>query len=586
MGAIVVVAWVLGACGDPDCPSNSAVDHTGRCVLIPSPTDAGEEVDDSGMPTATADGGVNADPGLDGAVATDAGRPIAIDGCVRQRFYADADGDGHGDPTSYAEGCAAPDGWVERFDDCDDACPTCYPGHDETCDHQDNDCNGLTDDGLPMLTYYRDCDRDGYGLAADPLVDCTMPRGYADAGDDCNDGDALVHPGASERCNGGDDNCNIRIDEGLIGVRGPIITLGDVAMLGNYRQPDIDVVPYDDGSTTGFMVAWSAADARLYFRIVDIDGNPVTGDVAIDARDRPQGMPALAVNKGNVLIGWQDDAGLQARLLRDPLRGSYSPRREVASGTGPHLASIVPVDAFRYAVVWLDAALNRYRARLFDFTTEDVVGAIVDLHTRTSTEEPRHAPTTLEVGVGLAPHPFGLVAVSDQRRGDGRPTTYLYKLHDGGSGVTVTNGPFRTPFPFDAVSTPMAAPLRNLPGTRGFLFPSADFATSSPRFSGAGVTPGAHRSDPSIAAAVAPQVGRIVDATGAPAQVEVLRIVDGATDASVYWHARDGGGAFGSGELIHTGAELAARVVYVREGVSFVIFADGGELMAKRLACR
>ena len=58
-------------------------------------------------------------------------------------FYADADGDGYGDPGSTSELCAESDGWVEDFSDCDDADGAVSPAAEEVCgDGIDNDCDG------------------------------------------------------------------------------------------------------------------------------------------------------------------------------------------------------------------------------------------------------------------------------------------------------------------------------------------------------------------------------------------------------------------------------------------------------------
>jgi hypothetical protein len=66
-----------------------------------------------------------------------------------------------------------------------------------------------------LLTCYRDVDGDGYG---DSLVHAqywtACPSGWTTASGDCNDASAAVHPGATEVCNGIDDNCAGGIDEG------------------------------------------------------------------------------------------------------------------------------------------------------------------------------------------------------------------------------------------------------------------------------------------------------------------------------------------------------------------------------------
>lgn len=58
------------------------------------------------------------------------------------RFYADADGDGHGDPATTAPSEQL--GYVSNSDDCDDQNPTTYPGAPEIPgDDIDQDCDGV-----------------------------------------------------------------------------------------------------------------------------------------------------------------------------------------------------------------------------------------------------------------------------------------------------------------------------------------------------------------------------------------------------------------------------------------------------------
>jgi hypothetical protein len=63
-------------------------------------------------------------------------------GCVPQ--YVDGDGDtfGTGDAVCM---CGAPAGWATRPGDCDDAAKSIHPEATETCNGQDDDCDGTTD---------------------------------------------------------------------------------------------------------------------------------------------------------------------------------------------------------------------------------------------------------------------------------------------------------------------------------------------------------------------------------------------------------------------------------------------------------
>ena len=105
------------------------------------------------------------------------------------------------------------DGYDETVD-CNDFNRDVYPGAQEVCDNQDNDCNDLVDDNpVDGQTYFPDSDGDGYGDDAAPMVACSEPTGFTDAGGDCNDANALTHIDAPEICDGEDNNCDDSIDE-------------------------------------------------------------------------------------------------------------------------------------------------------------------------------------------------------------------------------------------------------------------------------------------------------------------------------------------------------------------------------------
>ncbi|NNK86894.1 MAG: hypothetical protein HKO90_01300, partial [Flavobacteriaceae bacterium] len=187
-----------------------------------------------------------------------------IDEGVTNTYYADTDSDTFGDPGNTIQACSAPAGYVSDNTDCDDTNGTVYPGSPEICDGLDNDCNTLIDDTLKFVTYYADNDSDGYGDAGDSLSTCDgAPAGYvsdntdcddtnaainpdtvwyldADSDNyavstvnqcanpgagytltvlpltDCDDTNAAINPGATEVCDGIDNNCDGNIDEGVL----------------------------------------------------------------------------------------------------------------------------------------------------------------------------------------------------------------------------------------------------------------------------------------------------------------------------------------------------------------------------------
>jgi MYXO-CTERM domain-containing protein len=135
-------------------------------------------------------------------------------GCTGKDYYPDYDGDGYGGLGSPRKACSAPAQYAEQSGDCDDYDALVNPGASERCNTRDDNCDGRSDEGLTVQPYCADADGDGHGVRGGATkMDCGISAGFGVCDDDCDDTDKLVFPGATERCNYEDDNCNNRIDE-------------------------------------------------------------------------------------------------------------------------------------------------------------------------------------------------------------------------------------------------------------------------------------------------------------------------------------------------------------------------------------
>jgi outer membrane protein assembly factor BamB len=135
-----------------------------------------------------------------------------IDEGVGSTWYTDADGDGYGTGTG-VQACTQPPNTSTQGGDCNDSNSAINPSATETCNGVDDNCNGQIDEGV-TTTFYQDNDGDGYGNSS-MAQSCSAPPGYVAQGGDCNDANNAVNPGATEVCDGADNNCNGFIDEGF-----------------------------------------------------------------------------------------------------------------------------------------------------------------------------------------------------------------------------------------------------------------------------------------------------------------------------------------------------------------------------------
>jgi len=174
-----------------------------------------------------------------------------------------------------------------KDDDCDDSNAAVYPGAPERCDGLDDNCDGQVDEGATDApTYYADADGDGYGAADNSLTACSMPDGYVDNADDCNDASTAYHPGApDESCDAPDDyNCDGSI--GFADVDGDgTPACDDCDDTNAARHPGAaelcDGVDNDCDGT----VDVNATDAPTWYTDADGDlfGDPTTGQAACAA---------------------------------------------------------------------------------------------------------------------------------------------------------------------------------------------------------------------------------------------------------------------------------------------------------------
>ncbi len=234
--------------------------------------------------------------------------------CTVSTYYQDNDEDTYGNSAVTIMACAAPFNYADIGGDCDDGNAAINPGATETCNGVDDDCDTQIDEGV-LLTFYPDNDGDTYGNSAMSAQACSAPSGYIATGGDCNDGNAAINPGATETCNGVDDNCDTQIDESVL----------------------LTFYPDNDGDTYGDSAMGSqACSAPSGYIATGGDCNDTNPSINPAATETCNGMDDncdTQVDEGVLLTFYQDsDADTYGNLLV-PIQACSAPSGYVADNT-------------------------------------------------------------------------------------------------------------------------------------------------------------------------------------------------------------------------------------------------------------
>ncbi len=160
-------------------------------------------------------------------------------------------------------------------------------------------------------TFYRDSDMDGLGAAAATVSACSVAGGYVTNADDCNDTcTACTKPDAVEICDGFDNECDGKVDDGVLEFS-TRVSFDDLE-----KSLWSEVVETAEGGVT-FSVATIAGGTVLYGQRFNASGAKIGAVVTI-----PGALPAGLYNitadhlNGKIVLAWFESDGIKATVLK------------------------------------------------------------------------------------------------------------------------------------------------------------------------------------------------------------------------------------------------------------------------------
>jgi hypothetical protein len=228
-------------------------------------------------------------------------------------IYQDLDDDGYGNSavSKIADVCGERGGYVEDATDCDDTDATVNPGAAEHCDGVDENCDGSIDENGGN-GFHPDLDGDGYGDASTTVESCTEFPGYTADGNDCDDTDATVNPGAAEHCDGVDENCDGEVDNDVTEENGAWVWTPDAdrdgASTSDLTQAVVACVSQRPAGYNGGNDDCDDADPAINPDAAEIcdDGidNNCDGNVDEDTSAAPLWYPDFDLDGYGDMYGW------------------------------------------------------------------------------------------------------------------------------------------------------------------------------------------------------------------------------------------------------------------------------------------